>query len=105
MDGQTILILGIIAVPILALTIYSIVSRPQIMVGRATVLSHRVEFAKVGSRWSTGWNYLVTFQMTDGSEMELYTTEEEHQVLDDGQTGLLTWDKDLFYHFDPDVPQ
>lgn len=105
MGNESILILGVLAIPLAALIFTKRFSRSREMTGRATVISHRMELAKVASRWSNNWNHLVTFHLSDGSELELYTTEAEYHTLEDGQIGLLTWEKDLFYHFDPDIPQ
>lgn len=106
MDTEIFLIaIGILAIPLLVLIFSKLFSRNREMSGRVTVLSHRMELAKVASRWSSNWNYLVTFRLCDGSELELYTMEAEYHALEDGQSGLLTWEKDLFYHFDPDIPQ
>lgn len=105
MDEQTILILIIIAVPFLALVVYAITNRPKIVTGPATVGSHSVEHSKVGARWSRGWNYLITFRLSDGDTLELYTTEAEYQTIKDGQTGTLFWDGNQLMDFVPDTPQ
>lgn len=73
--------------------------------GHATVISHRMVLARVSSRHSDNYNRMVSFRLSDGSELELYTTKEAYASLTDGQAGQLTWEKDLFYHFDPDTPQ
>lgn len=68
------------------------------MTAHVTVKSRRVE------RHST-WNYLVCFELSDGSELELLTTKGDHQTLKDGQSGQVTWENGHLYHFDPDTPQ
>lgn len=102
MDEQTIFMLFIFAVPILALVVYAITNRPKIVTGPATVESHSVEHSKVGSPWSRGWNYLIIFQLSDGDTLELYTTEAEYQTIEDGQTGTLFWDGNQLMDFIPD---
>ena len=102
MDEQTIFILVICAVPFLALAVYGITNRPKILTGPATVDSHNVETARFGGRWSHGWNYLVTFRLSDGDTLELYTTEAEYLTIEDGQTGTLFWDDNQLVDFIPD---
>ena len=65
----------------------------------ATVKSHRMEMARVPTPEST-WNYLVTFTLSDGSEVELYTLEVQFHELKDGQTGNLTWEGENFLTFE-----
>lgn len=79
--------------------ISALFSRKNVMMtGRGIVRSHRV------ARSST-WNYLVCFELSDGSTLELHTTKGDYQTLADGQSGQLTWEDDLLCHFDPDTPQ
>lgn len=49
-----------------------------------------------------GWNYLVTFRLSDGDEIELYVSQEEFKLLKEGLTGQLTWHKDTLSSFEPD---
>lgn len=102
MYTETILFcLALIGIPCLVWGLPRLFSRNKgEMTARATILSHRVEVAKFASRKS-GYNYLVAFDL-GGDTLELYTTEEEYHALTDGQRGQLTWEKDLFYHFEPD---
>ena len=72
------------------------------MTAPATVVSHRLALSPAGGRYSDNWNRLVTFRLSDNTELELYTTKEEYETLIDGQSGQLTWEDDLFLHFDPD---
>lgn len=67
------------------------------LTGHATVKSHRVE------RSST-WNYMLCFEFSDSSTLELRTTKGDYQTLKDGQSGQLTWEDGLLLHFDPDIP-
>ena len=72
------------------------------MTAYATVLSRRMELSKMGGYWSDNWNRLITFQLKDGSELELYVSKEEYETLEDGQSGQITWDEDTLTFFDPD---
>ena len=102
MDSETFSLLFVFLVPILGLVVYAIVNRKQEMTGPATVVSHRMEPGKFGSRYTDNWNRMVTFRLSDGTELELYVTQSEYAELTDGQQGQLTWDKDILIHFDPD---
>ena len=80
------------------------------LTGQATVKSHRVEQGNYQGQAPTGyqgntrgnWNYFVTFTLTDGEEIELYTGEAEYRALKDGTTGQLTWQGKKFREFDTD---
>lgn len=105
MTEQLIFGLAVLGIPFLVLVLSPLFSRGREMTAPATVLSHRVEPANVASQWSNNWSYLVLFRLSDGSELELYTTEGEYHQLNDGESGLLTWEKENLCHFDPDMPQ
>ena len=80
------------------------------LTGRATVKSHRVDQGNYQGQAPTGyqgntrgnWNYYVTFTLSDGEEIELYTGEAECKALKDGTTGQLTWQGKKFREFDTD---
>ena len=80
------------------------------LTGQATVKSHRVEHGNYQGQAPTGyqgntrgnWNYFVTFTLSDGEEIELYTGEAEYRALKDGTTGQLTWQGKKFREFDTD---
>ena len=80
------------------------------LTGQATVKSHRVEQGNYQGQAPTGyqgntrgnWNYWVTFTLSDGEEIELYTGEAEYRALKDGTTGQLTWQGKKFREFDTD---
>ena len=72
------------------------------LTGRATVVSKRVELAKVAGRRANNWNYLVTFRLSDGEELELYVFERQYNALPEGATGQLTWCKENLSSFDAD---
>lgn len=105
MDEQTLFILAIFAIPLLALVVYGITNRPKIVTGPATVEAHKVEHAKMGARWSSSWNYLILFRLSDGDTLELYATEAEYQTIEDGQAGTLFWDNNQLVEFIPHDPQ
>ena len=64
----------------------------------ATVKSHRMEMARVPTPGNT-WNWIVTFTLSDGKVVELYTLEVQYKELKDGQTGKLTWEGETFVNF------
>ena len=68
----------------------------------ATVKSHRMESARFPTPEST-WNWLVTFTLEDGKEVELHTLEIQFSELKDGQTGSLTWEGENFLSFEQEV--
>ena len=68
----------------------------------ATVKSHRMDLAHVPTPGST-WNYLVTFTLADGKEVELHTLESQFKELTDGKTGTLTWEGETFLAFEAEV--
>lgn len=65
----------------------------------ATVKSHRMTTARFPTPEST-WNYLVTFTLSDGSEVELHTEQSQYNDLLDGQSGSLTWEGETFISFE-----
>lgn len=73
------------------------------MTGYATVKSHRVAQGRYVGKAPSRWNYLVTFGLSDGEELELYVTDDVFNTLKEGQSGQLTWQGKRFYHFDSDV--
>lgn len=81
--------------------------RGKTLTGPATVSSRRVEHARFsGGKYSgQNWNYLVTFQLSDGEQLELYTGESEYHQLKEGLTGQLVWNKENFISFDFDENQ
>lgn len=68
----------------------------------ATVKSHRMASARFPTMDST-WDYLVTFALSDGSEVELHTMEVQFRQLQDGQTGQLHWEGENFLSFQQEV--
>ena len=80
------------------------------LTGPATVKSHRVEQGNYQGKAPTryqgnshgNWNYWVTFTLSDGEEIELYTGEAEFNTLKDGTAGQLTWQGKKFREFETD---
>ena len=76
----------------------------------ATVKSHRAEQGSYQGKAPThyqgntrgNWNYMVTFTLSDGEELELYVGEAEFKALKDGTSGTLTWQGKKFRSFDYD---
>ena len=74
----------------------------------ATIVSRRVEPGRaVRSRSSSGYkhtlstlNYIVTFRLSDGEELDLFMGEAEYQVLKEGLTGTLQWQGSDFRYFE-----
>ena len=90
---------AIIALGFLALSIPYMGGKT--LTGPATVVSRRAEAGQIGSRYSSTWLYLVTFRLSDGEEIELYTFENEYRCLKEGTSGILTWNGENFSSFDP----
>lgn len=102
MDAQTIFTLGVLMIPFAVLLLIHILSRGKEMTAPATVVSHRLELGIGGGMYGNNWNRLVTFRLSDGSELELYAVREDYELLEDGTSGQLTWQKENLIHFDPD---
>lgn len=68
-------------------------------VADATVISRRMEPGRYHGKWSSGWNYLVTFQAGNDT-IELYTSEMEYRSLTEGLAGTLRWQHDNLLYFD-----
>ncbi len=80
------------------------------LTGPATVKAHRVAQGNYQGQAPTryqgntcgNWNYFVTFTLSDGEEIELYTFESEFRALQEGASGQLTWQGKQFLEFDTD---
>ena len=86
------------------LLVYHITTNGPTLSGTAQVLSRRVEPAKVsGGRYTGGqWNYMVTFALADGEELELYVTQDDFRELKEGLRGFLCWQKENLLSFEPE---
>ena len=73
------------------------------MTGHATVKSKRVDLGRYLGKAPSRWNYLMTFSLSDGEEIELYVTDDIFSTLQEGHSGQLTWQGKRFYHFDRDT--
>lgn len=96
--------LFLIVFTVICLTVYHIRSSRPSRTGPATVVSRRVELARfpAGSNFAktNNWNHLVTFRLNGGEEIELYTSGEEYQTLEEGLSGQLTWNGENLVSFD-----
>lgn len=105
-DSNTILLITMLGIAVAALLVYHIRANRPPATGPAAVVSRRVEMAKfsTGSAHSktNNWNYMVTFRLSDGEEIELYVAEPEYKELTEGLQGQLTWKNDNLVTFFPD---
>ena len=72
------------------------------MTGPATVKAHRVVQGRYTGKAPSRWNYMVTFTLAGGEELELYTGQGDFQALKDSISGQLTWQGKRFYGFEPE---
>ncbi len=72
-------------------------SKPT-LTGEATVVSRRLEVSKRPTH-RQGYNYLITFRLSDGEEIELDASPEEYKQLTEGRAGTLTWQSSHFRGF------
>ena len=71
-------------------------------VGTATVVSRRMGIAQFHGKYSSGGNYLVTFQIGNDT-IELYVSRQQYQELTEGTTGTLHWQRDNLLNFEPNL--
>lgn len=104
MSTEYLIFLGLILLgPVILWSIPALIRKIKgATTAHATVLSRRMELAKWGGRYADNWNRLITFQLKDGSEVELYVSKEEYATLLDGQSGQIIWEEDTLSYFDPD---
>ena len=69
-------------------------------VGTATVVSRRMGIAQYHGKYSSGGNYLVTFQIGNDT-IELYVCRQQYPELTEGTTGTLHWQRDNLLSFEP----
>lgn len=103
---------GILAVIVLGRFAFQIwqTTSGSVLTGRATVVSKRVQEGNYRSvrrnarTWyvNSAWNYLVTFRLSDGEELELHTFETEYHGLKEGMHGQLSWHKNNMTSFIPE---
>lgn len=67
---------------------------------RAIVDSHQTAPGRFHSRWSSGWNYFITFQLRDGDTVTLYTTEQDFRSLKDGTDVTIVWQNENLLHYE-----
>lgn len=97
-----IIFIALVIVGFIAMLVYHFVSQGRELTGTATVVSRRMEVGKLGGKWTDNYNRLITFRLSDGSELELYVSKEAYEVLPDGETGQLVWQGDQLRSFDSD---
>lgn len=107
MDNKILIILLMIAVPIVVFLYNRLIYKDKDdkgpkLTGPATVKSHRVEQGRYLGKAPSRWNFIVTFTLSDGEELELYTFEEHFRAMKDGISGQLTWQGKNFLEFDTD---
>lgn len=69
----------------------------------ALLVSRRVRSGnphRSGRSSGMGYTYLVTFQLDDGSQLELYAYDVEYGALREGMEGTLTWKGRYFVRLD-----
>ena len=97
-----IIFIGLIALGFAAVLIFHFLTQGRTLTGTATVVSRRLELSSLGSKWADNYNRLITFRLSDGSELELYVSKEAYEVLQEGETGQLVWQGDQLRSFDSD---
>lgn len=72
---------------------------------RAQVAARRVTTGanRTGRSSGLGYNYVVTFRLEDGRELELYSHDVEYGSLRDGMAGALIWKGRYFVSFEEDA--
>lgn len=70
-------------------------------VASATVVSRRMGVARHHSKWSSGWNYMVTFQ-AGCDTIELYVTELDYRELTEGLPVTIRWQNENLLHYEPE---
>lgn len=98
---ESYLLFGIVLVVCLALLTVPYLGG-KTLTGRATIVSKKLEHGRFGGKYSSSWNYLVTFRLSDGEELELYVFENQYAQLKEGSTGILRWEKDTMQDFIPE---
>lgn len=68
--------------------------------GTATVLSRRIGIAQYHGKYSSGGNYMVTFQVGNDT-IELYVSRQEYPAFTEGTTGILHWQRENLLSFEP----
>lgn len=97
-----IIFIGLIALGFAAVLIFHFATQGRTLTGTATVVSRRLELSSLGSKGADNYNRLITFRLSDGSELELYVSKEAYEVLPEGETGQLVWQGDQLRSFDSD---
>lgn len=97
---QLLLVLGIAALAMGAWMLHWYLTRNKgRMTGFATVISRTPELG-YGGKWSSGWNYKILFEVGSHT-FPLYVLKSDYERLQEGMTGLLTWQEDNMLEFVP----
>ncbi len=97
-----IIFIALIVICFIAMVVYHFASQGRELTGTATVVSRRLEVSSMGSKWADNYNRLITFRLSDGSELELHVTKEAYAILEDGDSGQLVWQGDQLRSFECD---
>lgn len=99
-----IFIAAALAAPVVSLLVFRRKGSKQVLTGHATVLSRRVEYARIGrSVHGNNWNHRVVFQVGN-QELDLFVSQEQYRLLTEGLTGQLSWEYENLVDFVPDSP-
>ncbi len=97
------LLFGVIILGFLVLLLRQyLYNRSPEYVGTATVVSRRMGIAQFHGKYSSGGNYLVTFQVGNDT-IELYVGRQQYQEFAEGTTGTLHWQRDNLLNFEPNL--
>jgi len=67
--------------------------------GTATVLSRKVDTCYSLEKSNSSWGYFVTFQLEDGQEIQLKTSENNYRQLKENLNVTITWQDDQLLSF------
>ena len=65
----------------------------------ATVLSRKVDTCYSLEKSNSSWGYFVTFQLEDGQEIQLKTSENNYRQLKENLNVTITWQDDQLLSF------
>lgn len=65
-----------------------------------TVETRTVEPARFHPKWSSGWNYTVTFRLSDGDTLKLFTTSQEYRALCEGRHVTIVWQNENLLRYE-----
>ena len=94
------ILIAIVASFALLLVRQTLLNRAAEYIATATVLSRRLGTANFHSKYSSGYNHLVTFRLGGSDTLELYVSREEYAQLTEGLRGTLRWQDENFLSFE-----